>query len=306
MGGSVSKTCILGVRKKSADINYIPPTHAFLGVARKIGFESGKKMYKKIDDNDLMEFLKDYDEIFTEVRHTTHGGEYGWIKTEDIDYKRLGASHLLDTIDISNKNNTIELSKVVTIEQPKIKINKEENYYYLEIPDISESTGAITNIRVLEGSRISSSNLVLFEENDILFARINPRKNRITLVPPIGTEFKGVTSNEIFILKPIIGNGYINPEYMPALVSILRSDLVKRQIMRLGVGSSSSRARIYPEDLAEVRIPILSEDTLRKLSDLVKNNSSQLWFDSQRIISNYVEMQKILGSDIDKNEFRSL
>ncbi|MGX7173342.1 N-6 DNA methylase [Enterococcus ratti] len=306
MGGSVSKTCILGVRKKSKENNYIPPTHAFLGVAKEVGFESGKKLYKKIEKNDLHEFIKDYDEIFEEVRETTNGGEYGWIKTEDIDIKRLGASHLLNIIDSSEIRNAVKLSDIVIIEQPKIRIEDSKTYYYLEIPDISSSTGAITNIRLLKGENITSSTLVSFKASDILFARINPRKNRITLAPPISDEYEAVTSNEIYLLSLIKDNGYIRENYSSALVPILRSDIVKRQIVRLGVGSSSSRARVYPEDLANIRVPIPDENVLEKLSQLTNSNTNKLWQESQKMIDNYVEMQVLLDSNINKNEFRSI
>ena len=39
-GGSVSKTCILGVRKKSSENAYVRPQHVFLGKAIEIGSPS--------------------------------------------------------------------------------------------------------------------------------------------------------------------------------------------------------------------------------------------------------------------------
>lgn len=112
MGSSVSKTCILGLRKKSSDENYKAPTHAFVGVAKKIGFESEKKKYIKIGENDLHEFISDFDEVFTDIRTTSNGGEYSWVPTEKITTRRLGTSHLLHLASLENKENILVLSDV--------------------------------------------------------------------------------------------------------------------------------------------------------------------------------------------------
>ncbi|HEP6994192.1 TPA: hypothetical protein VDD28_001857, partial [Streptococcus pyogenes] len=183
MGSSVSKTCILGLRKKSDLPDYVSPTHAFLGIAKEIGYETGKKVYKKKGENDLVEFLNDFDTVYEEIHRTSNGNEYGWISSSKITARRLGASHLLNLLDVQDVETTINIGSVLSIDQPKVPIKDSEEYYYLEIPDISESTGAITNIRKLLGNEITSKSLVEFRPGDILFSRINPRKNRITLVP---------------------------------------------------------------------------------------------------------------------------
>lgn len=306
MGSSVSKTCILGLRKKSSDKSYTPPTHAFLGVAKEIGFETGKKAYRKIGENDLTEFLNDYDTIYEEIRTTSNGGEYGWIATPNISSRRLGASHLLNTLDSLDMNSTIPLSSVVSIEQEGTVILPEENYYYLEIPDISETTGAITNIRKLKGLQINSRTLVSFSSGEILFSRINPRKNRITYTPSLPNNIDCVTSGEIYVLRLKENNGFFTEETYPALVPILRSESLKKQIVRLGVGSSSSRARVYEEDLETIRIPILDESNLKKLAELTINNAEQIWLESQKYIDNHIEMQALLNELEDRNSFRTI
>lgn len=305
MGSSVSKTCILGLRKKSHKETYNAPTHAFLGIAKEIGFETGKKSYKKIGENDLIEFLHDYDTIYEEIRTTNNGGEYGWIPTSKITSRRLGASHLLNFLDIPSADNTVPLSSIVSIEQDKTIISSEKEYFYLEIPDISESTGAITNIRKLKGGDINSKVLVSFSANEILFSRINPRKNRITYTPNIGQDIEGVTSGEIYVLR-LKDNNYFTEETYPALVPILRSDTIKKQIVRLGVGSSSSRARVYDDDLETIRIPILDEDTLTNLAKITRENTQTIWDSSQKYIENYVKMQSSLHETENKNNFRTI
>ncbi|KXT63944.1 N-6 DNA methylase [Streptococcus sp. DD04] len=307
MGSSVSKTCIIGLRKKSVKEDYVSPAFAFLGVAKNIGFETGKKNYKKIGENDLIEFLNDFDNIYEEIRYTSSGAEYGWIPTSQISSRRLGASHLLNSLDVHNLEETISLTELVDIEQNKISIDPSKDYYYLEIPDISESTGVVTNIRKVSGSKINSNSLVEFFPGDILFSRINPRKNRITLIPnTIESEnIKFVTSTEIYTLR-LKDNLYFSELTKSALVPILRSPKVKQQIVRLGVGSSSSRARVYSDDLESVRIPILASEKIEYLSQLATENAKSIWNESQKYIDNYVEMQNILSYTESKDDYRTI
>ena len=220
----------------------------------------------------------------------------------------MGASHLLNLLDVQNVETTVNIGSIISIAQPKISIKDSEEYYYLEIPDISESTGAITNIRKLFGNEITSKSLVEFQPGDILFSRINPRKNRIILVPEISTETdaKFVTSGEIYVLHVKENNSYFNSLTKNALVPILRSPSVKDQIVRLGVGSSSSRARVYADDLEGVRIPILPEETLKELANLAGKSSNELWKSSQKYIDNFVKMHNLLNVKEDKNSFRSI
>ena len=307
MGSSVSKTCILGLRKKSKIEDYRAPSHVFLAVAKEVGFETGKKTYKKIDSNDFDEFLNDYDSIYEEVKYTTNGGEYGWLSNKKVNARRLGAAYLLNELDNKDNIETITLGNIVDIRQNKISIHKDKYYYYLEIPDISESTGAVTNIRRLKGNQINSNSLVVFEPGDILFSRINPRKNRVTLIPNFdkAEDINCVTSGEIYVLK-YKKNSYISASNINALVPILRSNGVKKQIVRLGGGSSSSRARVYVDDLENVQIPKISVEKLNRLSALATLNSNSIWEESQKYISNYIKMQEIIDSDENKDEYRSI
>lgn len=305
MGSSVSKTCILGVRKKSYDENYKSPTHAFVGVAKEIGFEVGKKKYKKIGENDLKEFMLDFDEVFTEIRTTANGGEYTWIPAKKITTRRLGASHLLHLASLKDKVNSISLSDIVEITQPMLEILDDEYYYYLEIPDISESTGVISNIRKMKGKDISAKSLTEIKSGDIIFSRINPRKNRITYIPEINSNIKIVTSNEIYVLKPKEDNDFPK-DCFAALVPVLRSESVKNEIVRLGVGSSSSRARVYPDDLETITIPDIDLDVLKKLANKVISSTNKIWKSSQEFLDEYVAMQEMLNEVVNKDDFRTL
>jgi len=99
-GGSVSKTCIIGVRKKDiVNPNLNKPKHVFLGRTIEIGYETGKKLYKPKTKNDLAEFCYFMTEVFEVLKTTTNGGECGWIEYLKITNYRIDANYLLNIID---------------------------------------------------------------------------------------------------------------------------------------------------------------------------------------------------------------
>lgn len=303
-GQSVSKTCILCVRKKDGTSTN-KPEYIFLGNAKEIGYETGKRNYKIKSENDLQEFLIQSQLYFDDIHTTSNGGECGWIKQEFITNLRIDANYLLNILDKEklqkNFNNLIKLSEVCYVENIACKPKQDSYYYYLEVPDISPNTGLISNIRYVKGNEISSDRYI-FHGGDILFTRINTRKNRITIIPDMIEE--GLVSEEVYILK-LKDNNYI--KYKTVLCSLLQSDMVKNQIVRLSTGSSSSRARVHYNDLLEyVYVPVPDEDFQENINDTYISILNGYWNASQTFLKNYVEVQKQLASTIDKNSFRSV
>ncbi|MBQ7923179.1 MAG: N-6 DNA methylase, partial [Clostridia bacterium] len=289
-GGSVSKTCILGVRKKGLpEDNYIPPKYVFLGKAVEVGYETGKKAYVPNDKNDLEEMTYYLAEIFEGVKQTSNGGECGWIEQEDITSYRIDASYLLNKIDRKNLMEKfptlVPLGKVCKVCNESVTVLPGQIYNYLEVPDISETTGVITNIRKLKGAELNQSSFHKFYPGDILFTRINPRKNRIAIAPPI--DDYGLVSKEVYRLE-MISNPYIQRDNRYVLCTILQSEHVKNQIIRLSTGSSSSRARVQEEDLlADVYIPIPEEELQARISKSTENATMEIWDCSQKYLKIY-------------------
>ena len=309
-GSSVSKTCILGLRKKyKKDQEMNKPKNIFLGNAKEIGFETGKKKYIPTEINDLDTFLKNSHAIFNELKTTKSGGEYGWIQNEDITSKRIDASFLLNKVDRSflykKFKNIIPLSQVCEIININVPIYNDDVYNYLEIPDISNNTGLISNIRKIKGSSFKSTGLHKFESGDILFTRINPRISRVAIAPDEEI-LNGVTSKEVFIIK-YKENAHIKEINKYVLVQILQSEHVKNQIVRLSTGSSSSRARVQPENfLNDVYISIPTEKVQEQISDKTFKNAMSFWKVSQKLLKDYEKIQTELGTKIDKNHIRRI
>lgn len=306
-GGSVSKTCILGVRKKSTEKGYNPPGYVFLGKVNEIGYEQGKKVYKQISSNDLLEFQYLMNEVFEGIKYTTNAGECGWIEQEYISDYRIDANYLLNKIDKRKLEErfrkVIPLSEVCEIHNESISVNDNTIYNYLEVPDISPQTGSITNVRRIKGNELGDS-FHKFYEGDILFTRINPRINRVAIAPNI--KGFGIMSKEIYrvVYKK---NKYIPEEYKYVICALLQNEYIIKQVVRLSTGSSSSRARVQVDDLLnDVFIPILPQDTQKEISDTTLSTAKKIWNQSQKFLTAFEKNQKLLGGQVDKDGLRGI
>ena len=306
-GGSVSKTCILGLRKKNNKDTEKAPSHVFLGNAVEVGYEVGKKDYKPCDKNDLAFFSHECKQPFDGIRNSDYEGECAWIKQEDVHFRRLDARYLLNIIDREELKRQfkqfVPLRELFDIKNDSVAIVPDNSYYYLEIPDISE-TGYIGNIRRLKGDKINADSLYQFSAGDILFSRINPRRNRVVIVPPI--KDNGVVSKEMYriVYKK---NSMIPEKYRYCIVPILRSIHVKNQIVRLSTGSSSSRARVPEIDLLEnVFIPIPPIEIQQKLHGNTLVAANEYWKLAQKVLASHVDSQGLLGTTISVDNIRSI
>ncbi|MCD6305951.1 MAG: hypothetical protein J7M32_06640, partial [Deltaproteobacteria bacterium] len=88
----------------------------------------------------------------------------------------------------------------------------------------------------------------LCKDGDLLVSCINPSANRIAVCE--GLPSKAGCSPEFAILN----TKGVNTHY---LAFIMRTDIVRRQLIHLGRGTSSSRRRIDEEELLNVEIPVI-------------------------------------------------
>ncbi len=307
IGSSATKACILGLRKKSINLKD-KPKYVFVGNAEEIGYFLGKKEYKEHNMNDLSKFIEWKNEIFNGIKRTNFGGECGWIDIEDISYVRFDGRYLLNMIarkELQNQfKKIVPLKDICTIKTDEESPQILEMYNYLEICDISPVTGTITNVRKVQGINLAGK-YYKFSACDIIFSRINPRKSRVAIAPPI-TGY-GITSKEAYILNILDDNPYINPKYKYALCAILQSSTVQNQMIRLTTGSSSSRERIYPEEfLNEVYVPVLPIEVLEVLHNNIEKITKDLWDISQNYLLKCQENQQLLGENFSLEDIRSI
>lgn len=303
-GKSVSKTTIIGLRKKNSKMTN-KPNYVFLANAKEIGYEVGKSSYKQSIKNDLPIFLDAAKQYFGQVQITNNGGEYCWLEQEKITSYRIDANYLLNSVDTENLHCKFtklrRLDKICRFSHNSFTPKANEKYRYLEIPDVSPTTGVISNVRLLSGKEIGDSFYVA-KGGDLAYCRINPRKNRVYLIPEdLGTV---LISKESYILE-LLPDSEIKSKYV--LAAILQSDLVKSQLVRLATGSSSSRARVQESDfLNAVFVPIPDNVTQAKIDNKMKKIYKRYWEVSQAFLKDYVSIQKEFMSDIDIDELRTI
>ena len=303
-GKSVSKTTILGLRKKDK-LSKNKPEYVFLANAKEIGYEVGKKDYKTKNNNDLKIFLDESKSYFSNIRNTENGGEFSWIKQEKITSYRIDANYLLNSIDLENLRkkfpNLVRLDNVCRFIHKSLVPNSNRLYNYLEIPDVSPNTGVISNIRKLKGDEIGDS-FYLAKGGDLAYCRINPRKNRVFILPEEIGEV--LVSKEAYLLE-LLEQTIIKSKYV--LLAILQSAYVKSQLVRLSTGSSSSRARVPENDfLKAVYIPVPDKKIQGMIDRKVKKIYKQYWDVSQSFLKDYVSIQRNLLSDIELKDINSI
>lgn len=198
-------------------------------------------------------------------------------------------------------DTVVPLNEICEVQNISKSPLSSETYYYLEIPDISPNTGAISNIRYVKGININSS-MHIFHGGDVIFSRINPRKNRVTVVPQEIEE--GLVSKEAYILK-LKKNEFVKSEYV--LCALLQSEHVCKQIIRLATGSSSSRARVYEDDLLEyVYVPVPDSNLQEQIAERQKNIYSDYWHASQEFLKGFVETHNQLISSFEKEDMNGV
>ena len=137
---------------------------------------------------------------------------------------------------------------------------------------------------------------------DLIYSRINPRKNRVTIVPENITN--GVVSKEVYILE-LLDNEYIKSKY--TLCALLQSKAVKNQLVRLATGSSSSRARVPETDMIEyVYIPVPEDLVQENIHVNYKRILNDYWDYAQKYVNGFVEIHADLMSDFEKNDINKV
>lgn len=304
VGKSASKTCILGVRKKSkSDTTLHRPQRVFVGRTVEIGYECNKKEYRRHERSDLPFFIDQQQEVFDNVRQSPFGGECAWVPSETIDVSRLDASFYINRVQrdswIKQGKQLVALGEICSVNNTVIKPASNDIYNYVEVMDISETTGTFTNMRRRFGKDIADS-MHAFKGGDVLFSRINPRLPRTVLVP--SKIDYGVISKEVYTLVLKDQTHIID---IAVVCAMMQTDFVRWQIARIVTGSSSSRARVADEDLLnEVYIEIPPREIQEQVSARLRNDVDALWTAAQSFLDGYSISQNLLGSNFSKDDTR--
>jgi len=152
------------------------------------------------------------------------------------------------------KNGIIDLKKgtdLFILSKDKTTATPNESLYCIEMQDVDVDYGLVSlrKTKVVD----AGTSLIECKDSQILFSRIRPYLNKITLVPD--SVNKAICSQEFYVLSP-----KYEKTPMGYLWLVLRSRFVLNQIKHLAGGSL--RPRISDDDIADLEIPILKDSSL--------------------------------------------
>lgn len=284
-GQSASKTTILEVRKQGESIKC--PKYIFAAIANHIGYDTGKKEYRDIPENDF-EWILSKNQKFFKGNTTYRGSQCGWVPYADVSNDRFDASGLLSLNNKSTKE-TVKLGQMFDVcSTRREKLKKGRTYNYVQVPYISDYNGTLEKIDMIKATEIKSNALNYIHPGEIYFTRINPRKRRIGIVPTI-LDNSIFLSNEVYALR-YKENDFLSKDNQYLIVPILRSSSLTKQIMLLATGSSSSRARISPESVSNLEIP---RELLEKMQKENAGFSSKILNMANEILRIIMEYQDL-------------
>ncbi|OGK35547.1 hypothetical protein A3F60_02435 [Candidatus Roizmanbacteria bacterium RIFCSPHIGHO2_12_FULL_39_8] len=170
-------------------------------------------------------------------------------------------------LSILSKYPNKKLGKL-TRSQKENKIAPTDYYRLVELEQIDENTGRITEVR--EVSELGSAKILL-RNGSILISKLQPEKGKVVIV---NSEFDGcVGSSELIPL--VLDSSEVSAEYLWA---ILRSDYVLKQWEYELTGSS--RMRIGSNEINNTVIPIpdptLQKEIVEELKDRIAKSDNEL------------------------------
>lgn len=249
-GESASKTAVLEVRKKGKEVN--PPKYIFAANVGAIGYDTGKKIYRETDINDLPWVIEQSKKYSSTLQISPYKSSSSiWRSYKEVDSHRIDAGVYLS--ELQNKQDDLNLGELFEVDNDFEALLPSKHYNYVQVPYFSEQNGVLLKNDRLAGRDITSKRLNKINPGEIYFTRINPRKRRIGVVPSVLNEPIYV-SGEVYRLK-WKDNKFLSKSSQYAILPLLRSKKVTDQVISLATGSSSSRARISDSSLEKVILP---------------------------------------------------
>ena len=292
-GNSASKTCILGVRRKPERPKGAAPI-VFAARAQAIGYEPGRKDYRRTDGNDLVRFVDVHDGLEDYAGDPCREFEAVKVSSRKVATSRFDAGAYLNAFEKENltvfqTRDFVNFAQVARVRQAE-RIHHREVLYF-QADWLAAETGVIQ--RTAKMVRQGRHNRL--RSGDIFLVSINPKLNRVVLVPDGISEIW--TTNEGFTIELIERSPFVHIGYLAAA---LRAPYVVRQMMRLATGSSSSRARLNEEDLAALKLPLVGETAQRQLGDVTRAAANASWRANQQIRASLDEAAAIVGFAYEK------
>jgi hypothetical protein len=155
---------------------------------------------------------------------------------------------------------------------------------YIGLANIDSTNGCLKEyVEEIDGT------CAYFTAGDILFSKLRPYLNKVTICPP--SIPAGGGSTELVVYRP-------HPQTNPAfLLFVLRSLLVQHQV--IDITSGLTHPRVSPEFIDNVLIPVLSESACAEIGELVRQ-SLGLHEEAQALAARAkAEIQALLDGSLD-------
>jgi len=179
-----------------------------------------------------------------------------------------------------------KLKEVVEISDEKIDPSSQPTklFNYIELANVDPSTGEIEEINQVKGYNAPSRARMLVKKGDILVSSLLGSLDNVGLV---SDEFDGAVASTGFF---VIRSKFFLPEF---LFLLFKSNLMRLQLEEKTAGAIMSA--VPKTTFGDLLIPIVSEQTQRQISDLVRQSfllrkeSKELIEKAKREIEEFVE-----------------
>ena len=197
-------------------------------------------------------------------------------------FKFLNEDEKLDfknnlTINLSpTKFTAFKLGDIVNFREDKIEPSKDpiKKFNLIGVLDIPLKI-IRTKYREIIGVKILSQKLMI-KENDVVISRINPRKNRVAVVPKNKNNNFLIGSTEFYAMYSKFEESndlFIYPQF---LALFLKTKFAKKQMLSKISGLTPSRARIPIDDIKRVLIPLPKPKEQLKILEKIDEKYKQI------------------------------
>lgn len=192
---------------------------------------------------------------------------------------------------IGNANKIEKLGDISTLSKKKVNILPEETYKYIEIGDVDTSNGEFT-YNEIAGVDLPANAKKSIHDESLLISTVRPTRGAVGVIPN-GWNNGFVVSGAFAVFE----KHSISPFYLQV---VMRSIIGKMQLERRCTGVSYPT--VTDEDVANVVIPLLDDEKIKKIHDLVTESHKSLHESRQLLEQAKREVEEMIETKAVTNE----
>lgn len=167
------------------------------------------------------------------------------------------------------------------------RVAQDKGLPFIGLANIDQQTGVI-DTSADEDEKISGSS-ALFRQRNILFSKLRPYLNKVTICPEHFLQAYG--STELLVYET-------RPQYDPYYIYyIVKCPLTLYQV--LDITSGATHPRVDPENVDEVLIPICDNDTQQRIANLTRECLLLLYRARDLVVEAKSDVEKLIEGKLD-------